>query len=175
MTAAAAATAATFKPNSAMCQQIRLMHTRDSATAEEISLMLEIPLMIVLEVLEPATKTAGEITATHNGDSDQSYTESLQAAREIESGVRAHQERAIEVLGECLESDVDGIRLAASTRILDITAGKLRPKKDPQQTGSGGTITIEQFNMMVTQAMGAYQKQIAPAQVTVDIPSQTTK
>lgn len=140
--------------NGPLRKQIRLMSERDGATAEEISLMLGVPQELVEEILLPRTAPAD----TEKPDDE--YSESLGAAREIESELRQHRDRAIEVFGECMESDVDGIRLAAADRILKYSAGGLRPErreKTPIQQN-----VIAQFNMIVQQAMSAYQNTLKP-------------
>ena len=161
-------------------EQIRVLFTKHSLSAEEIAEQMRVPLALVIEVLERVQAPGGALTGSMNGSPsnvtpkeftslEEDTQERLDDARRIERGLDEHVDEAIRTLGTlivCGESD--GIKLAASTKLLEMRSGGLRPRRsERQQRDTNVALTAEDLAKLLAAANEAYLAQMPKANVAV--------
>ena len=167
-------------------EQIRVLFTKHSLSAEEIAEQMRVPLALVIEVLERVQAPGGALTGSMNGSMNGSPSnvtpkeftsleedtqERLDDARRIERGLDEHVDEAIRTLGTlivCGESD--GIKLAASTKLLEMRSGGLRPRRsERQQRDTNVALTAEDLAKLLAAANEAYLAQMPKANVATAV------
>lgn len=151
---ASGAAAAAAMLNPAVKTQIRALAERDGVTAEGISELLGVPVLIVRDILERSS--SGTSDPSQKTDQEAQLTE---RAAQIEDRLADAEQTALSVMEDiCANAQSDGVRLAAAEKILEIRTGKLRPQRKSEGSVN---ITIETMNTLIQQAQKAYAEQRA--------------
>lgn len=154
---ASGAAAAAAMLNPAVKTQIRALAERDGVTAEGISELLGVPVLIVRDILE---RSAGAVGVTSDPSQKTDHEAQLtERAAQIEDRLADAEQTALSVMEDiCANAQSDGVRLAAAEKILEIRTGKLRPQRKSEGSVN---ITIETMNTLIQQAQKAYAEQRA--------------
>jgi len=155
--------------SAAMQAMIRKMSRQDGLTSEQIAQAMNVPASSVAMVLAPKPP----IGATTEGDPMDSRI------AEMENALDEHVENAIATLGEfAVSAESEGVRLAASTKILEMRSGSLRSQRPVRETGASGGLSATQFGELLSQAMTAYAEQmrahaasVEKLATTIDLPA----